>query len=1109
MKDKINTRKLSYANIVCLATVFCIVFTSCGKLSRKSFSKVSPSKSGIEFTNTLIENDTLNYTIFPYMYMGGGVSIGDINNDGLDDIFFTGNLVQNKLYLNKGNMKFEDISVKAGITGKHQWFTGSTMVDINNDGWLDIYVCVSGKYKPSDNLLFINNKDNTFTECGKAYGINDQSSSVQATFFDYNNDGLLDLYVANYPIVLVSMGADFYHKKMLENKYEESGHLYKNNGNGTFTDVTKEAGVQNFGMSIGVVAADFNNDGWKDLYISNDFNVPDYLYLNNGNGTFREVIKEATSQTSIFGMGIDAADINNDGLIDLFQIDMTPEDHLRRNVNVIPMSRETFYRSIDFGFHYQYMQNSLQLNNGIFDNMPLFSNISLFSGVAYTDWSWGGLFLDIDNDGNKDLFVTNGVLKDINDRDIMDNPRENMYFKSKQAYQPELFPSTPLKNYVFKNNGDFTFTNKADSWGFKDLTLSNGVSYGDLDNDGDLDIVVSNVNDLSFVYENKTVDKKSHYIKIKLNGPGNNLSGLGSIVTVQTGDVTQKQELTLTRGYMSSVPPYIHFGLSNNEVIDNLVVTWPDGKQQKLQHVKADQFLTLSYKDASVQVPDSKKADSIFTDITRQVGINFRHKQASYDDFEYEPLLPYKISQMGPCLAVGDINGDGFDDFFAGNGAGFKGAMYLQNAKGGFVELPGPWQSDSLYNDTGAILFDADNDGRLDLYVVSGGNDSKKSSEYYRDRLYLNTESGFIKSDNALPSDIIKSGKCVKAGDYNNDGKSDLFIGGRIVPGKYPLPANSYILRNNGGKGKDLKFENVTDKIAPGLLNLGLVTDAVWDDFDGDGSVDLIVVGEWMKIRFFDNTPGGFIDVTDKTGLGDTSGWWNNIYSCDIDGDGDNDYIAGNLGLNYKYKTNSKEPFEIYSNDFDLNGQNDIVLGYWEKGVNYPVNGLDATARQIPFIKHRYKAYEEFAHATIQDIYGEKMLKSSLHYKAQTFASVWLENKGNGIFKMHDLPNRAQFSSINAVAGIDKWDGGKAYITAGNLYGSEVETPRNDAGIGLVLKSGSKGEINVVPPSVSTLHIKGEVKAIGKIKLTSGRYGYIFGINGDSLKLLEYNTKVK
>jgi hypothetical protein len=1083
--------------------MICVSFFSCSKLNKGTFKKISPSRSGINFINNVTENDTLNYTIFPYMYMGGGVSAGDINNDGLDDIFFTGNLVPNKLYLNKGNMKFEDISEKAGITGNHQWFTGSTMADVNNDGWLDIYVCVSAKYQPSHNLLFINNKDNTFTESAASYGIDDQSSSVQATFFDYNNDGLLDLFVANYPIVLVSMGAQFYHDKMIENKFEESGHLYKNNGNNTFTDVTKEAGVQNFGMSIGLVAMDFNNDGWKDLYISNDFNVPDYLYLNNGDGTFKNILREATSQTSIFGMGLDAADINNDGLIDLFQIDMTPEDHYRRVVNVRPMSRETFNLSLDYGFHYQYMQNSLQLNNGIFNNIPIYSNISLFAGVSYTDWSWAGLFMDLDNDGKKDLFVTNGVLKDINNRDVLEDSRSNIYFKVRKEYRPELFPSTPVKNYVFKNNGDFTFTNKADSWGFDEPGFSNGLAYSDLDNDGDLDVIINNVNSVAGIYENNVVPHSNHYLKVDLAGSTANPFGIGSIVTVKTGNITQKQELTLTRGYQSSVPTTIHFGLNQKDTIDELKVVWPDKKQQILKNIRADQTLKINYNDA---VADEAKITQKlnFKDITKPAGITFIHKEDKYDDFEYEALLPYKNSQLGPGLAVGDINGDGLEDFFVGNGKGFKGAMYLQTENGTFKEMRGPWLSDSLYEDTGALLFDADNDGRLDLYVVSGGNDKKEKEVYYQDRLYLNTEKGFIKCINCLPADLNKSGKCVKAADYDKDGHLDLFVGGRIVPGKYPLPANSYILRNNGEKGADLKFENVTEKTAPELLNLGLVTDAIWDDFDGDGDVDLIIVGEWMQIRFFENSSNRFIDVSDKLGFKETAGWWYSINSIDIDKDGDNDYLAGNLGLNYKYKTSEKEQFEIYSDDFDLDGKSDIVLGYYENGKNYPVNGFDATVRQLPVMKLRYKGYEDFANATLQEIYGEQMLKASLHYKANTFASYWIENKGKGEFTMHKLPNWAQFSSINDMVEIKYNDNGTAFIVAGNLYGSEVDTPRNDASIGLVLLSDTKGEIKVVPPSESTLMIKGEVKAIRKITLASGNDAFLFAINNDSLKLIEY-----
>jgi hypothetical protein len=897
------------------------------------------------------------------------------------------------------------------------------------------------------------------------------------------------------------MGAQYYRLKMNENLFEESGHLYRNNGNGTFTDVTDEAGVRNFGMSIGVVAMDFNNDGWKDIYVSNDFNVPDYMYQNNGDGTFTDILRDATFQTSLFGMGFDAADVNNDQLLDFFQIDMTPEDHARAQINVIPMGRATFYKSLEYGFHYQYMQNVLQLNNGIFNNIPVFSNISLLSGTAHTDWSWGGLFMDMDNDGNKDLLITNGVLKDINNRDILDDSRSNIYFTRKKEYKPELFPSTPVPNYVYHNNGDFTFTNKAEEWGIGKPGFSNGLAFGDLDNDGDLDAVISNVNDFAGIYENRVVPRENHFLKINLKGTVTNPFGLGSIVLVKTNGIIQKQELTLTRGYQSSVPATIHFGVGKSTVIDEITIIWPDGKRQVLQNVGADQTLTIKYTDArSVNLPTAE-VGTFFRDITESSGIRFNHHEDSYDDFEYEILLPYKNSQVGPGLTVGDINGDGLDDFFIGNAENSPGAMYVQTTDGKFNEIDGPWLADSMYEDTGALLFDADGDGRTDLYVVNGGNNKRKKVDYYQDRLYLNTDKGFIKSLNALPSLTNRSGKCVKAADFDKDGDIDLFVGGRLIPANYPLPANSYILKNNGKKGPNLKFENVTEEFAPDLLNAGLVNDALWDDYDVDGDLDLIIVGEWMNIRFFENTGGKFLETTQKLGFDKTTGWWFCINTYDFDGDGDNDYFVGNLGLNYKYKANKNEIFEIYSYDFDLNGTTDIVLGYGENGKKYPVNSFDATSKQIPVIRLRYKGYEEFAYATLEEIYGEKVLESSLHYRINTFANCWIENKGKGEFVIRQLPNIAQFSSINDMTAFKCRNSKTAYIIAGNLYNSEVETPRNDASVGLILQYSDKGGLTAIPPSESSLLIRGEVKEMKTIRLGLGKEALLVAFNNDALKL--------
>lgn len=1077
--------------------VSCLCMLSCNR-SSEPFKKLSPSRSGIRFFNELVENDTLNYTKFPYMYMGGGISIGDINNDGLDDIFFTGNLVPNKLYLNKGNLHFEDISASAGIEGNHQWFTGSTMADVNNDGWLDIYVCVSAKYQPSDNLLFINNKDNTFTECAKSYGINDKSSSVQATFFDYNNDGLIDLYVANYPIVLVSMGAEFYRDKIKENKWEESGHLYRNNGNNTFTDVTDEAGIRNFGMSIGVVAADLNNDGWKDLYISNDFNPPDRLYLNNKNGTFSEVLRECTFQTSIFGMGLDAADINNDGLLDLYQIDMTPPDHYRRMVNVIPMRQETFDNSVNYGFHYQYMQNSLQLNNGVFDGKPVFSNISLFAGVAYTDWSWGGIFIDLDNDGNKDLVVSNGVLKDINNQDILTTPRSGMYFqKKKEEYRPELFPCTPVANYIFRNNGDLTFSDKSTQWGFSEPTLTNGLSCSDLDNDGDLDIVFHNVNKISAIYENRSAAKDNHFLKIKLNGPASNRFGLGSVIFVTTGEITQKQELTLTRGYQSSLSPVVHFGLGKNSIADTLKVIWPDGKQQTVYQVKDDQVITLNYTEAAGRdsfVNQSAK----FRDITRISGIDFLHREDQFDDFGFGALLPYKYSRQGPGLAKGDVNGDGLDDFFVGNGAGFEPALYVQKPDGTFKKQSGPWSKDNPFDITGALIFDADGDAKLDIYVLYGG---YMPENPYQDRLYLNSPGGFKKSE-ALPI-MNKSGKTICAADYDGDGDTDLFVGGRIVPGKYPQPSGSFILRNNGMKGPKLKFEDITSSAAPELAEAGLVTDAIWIDFDEDGDPDLVMAGEWMNIRFFENVSGKFSDVTEKMGFSNSTGWWYSLKAADTDNDGDMDLIAGNLGRNYRYRDD--QSFQIFSYDFDVNGKQDIVLSYVQNNIRYPVNSFDESSRQIPVIGQRYKTYDEFGKASLDDIYGASVLQASYSCKINTFSSVWIENQGKGKFVSHNLPNLAQLSSINAIAQINT-KGVTEFILGGNLFDTEVETPRNDASIGFVLRYDKAKGMEAIPPSQSGLMIRGEIRKIIPIKLATGKNAILVATNNDTLKLLETDS---
>ncbi len=1076
------------------------------EVSNTSFQSLTEEDTHVLFSNNIIESDTLNYLTFPYMYMGGGVAVGDINNDGLSDIYFTGNMVENKLYLNKGNMQFEDITKTAGIGGDDRWYTGVTMADVNADGWLDIYVSVSGLYGDTKNQLFINNQDNTFTEKAEEYGLADDSYSIQATFFDYDNDGLLDVFVGNYPLVPVSMGNQYYHQKMKENKLEDSGHLYKNNGDNTFTNITTNAGIQNFGMTLGVLASDFNNDGFKDLYLSNDFNVPDYFYLNNGDGTFKEVVKEVTRHTSMFGMGIDGADFNNDKLLDFVQLDMTPEDYKRSKTNMASMSPESFYEAVDLGMHYQYMQNTLQVNNGIDPSgRPIFSNVSRLAGMATTDWSWGVLFADFDNDGLKDVIVTNGMKRDVNNNDVNERTKIQNFTALNEAIDYKKYPSNPIDNYVFKNEGDYTFTKVNDLWGLKYKGFSNGVSYADFDNDGDLDVVMNNLGDAASIFKNKTNDSiPQNYLKVAFKGPKKNVFGLGTKVSIETEEGEQYQELTLTRGFQSSVEPILHFGLKNSTNLKKLKVVWPDGNFQTIENIPVNQQLKIVYEESQKERELEESTPKMFKDITEKSEIDFIHKEDVFDDFIKEPLLPHKNSAFGPALTVGDVNGDGLDDFFIGNATGNEAKMYLQNDDGTFKILNGPWENDNKFEDTGALLFDADNDGDLDLYVVSGGNDSEQSSDFYQDRLYVNVNNQFLKTQSALPK-ITSSGNVVTSSDFDNDGDLDLFVGGRIVPGKYPFPAKSHILRNDGGKDENIKFVDITNETLPEINEAGMVTSAVWDDFNQDGKIDLIITGEWMPIRFFENKGKTFKEVTESLGFKDKTGWWFALHKADIDGDGDTDYLAGNLGLNYKYKAKNKKPFEIYANDFDENGTMDIVLSYQKNGKLLPLRGRECSSEQVPAIAKRFQTFELFADASLADIYGQVMLDKSLHYKAHIFENSWIENLGNGKFTFHKMTNEAQFSSINTFQEINV-NNESFVLAAGNLYNAEVETPRNDAGVGTLLEFDNNGKFKVLSSHNTGLFVKGEMKNIQTIRLgRNNRLGVLFARNDDALKLLQIN----
>ncbi|WP_171017375.1 VCBS repeat-containing protein [Maribacter sp. ACAM166] len=1086
----------------------CITEGKDDELKIQGFSEINAKKSSIFFGNNITISDTLNYNTFPYIYMGGGVALGDVNNDNLTDVFLTGNMVPNALYLNRGGMTFEDISIDADIAGDSRWYTGVTMVDINTDGWLDIYVSVSGLGGNTHNQLFINNGPSTdtgqvtFTEMAAEYGIADKSNSIQSTFFDSDNDGDLDLYVGNYPTIPLTMPNTYYFDKMQQRNLVESGHLFRNDGNGRFTDITEQAGVLNFGLSLGVVASDFNNDGWKDLYVSNDFNVPDYLYMNNGDGTFSERIKETSRQTSMFGMGVDAADFNNDGLMDLVQVDMTPNDHYRSKTNMASMDPQSFYGMVSMGFHFQYMQNSIQVNNGITnDGRPIFSNVARLTGIATTDWSWAPLFADFDNDGLKDIVITNGMRLDVNNNDLL--TRENSTSIVPEKIDMNQAPSTPIQNFVFRNKGDYEFEDVSKKWNINSKGFSNGIAYGDLDNDGDLDMVINNIDQEASLLHNN--NHGANFLRLKLHGNEQNPMGLGSKIKLSSGTSVQWIEHTLSRGFLSSIEPIVHFGLGKENMVNRIDVFWPDGKVETLKNVTVNQTLDIHYLNSEDKKVEQEKGTFAFTDVTKESGLHFTHTEDLYNDFLIEPLLPHKNSELGPALAVKDINNDGLDDFFIGNAKNEKGGLFLQNASGSFNEMDGPWSEDQSFEDTGAVFFDADADGDQDLYVISGGNHVSSNIDFYQDRLYVNTQYGFIKSKESLP-EINTSGLKVAPVDYDGDGDMDIFVGGRIQPGRYLQPPRSYLLENIGGSDSTLRFVDVTSRVAPELQNIGLVTDALWCDFNADGKQDLILTGEWMPITFFENDGNRFNDVTEKMDFQNTVGWWYSLETADLDNDGDLDIVAGNLGLNSKHKSTEESPFEIYVNDFDENNRQDIVLSITKEGVKLPVRGRQCSSEQIPMIKRNFETYASFASANLIDIYGKKMLESSIHKKADTFAHHWFENNGDGTYEKHQLPIESQFSSINDIVIFDyNNDDFPDLLVAGNLYDTEVETPRVDAGIGLVLQNDGKKGFDAILMNKSGLLLDNEVKAMAAIKLGElHKSGFIVAINNDTPKLISF-----
>ncbi|GAB3269930.1 VCBS repeat-containing protein [Larkinella harenae] len=1086
-------------------------------------------ETGITFSNQMPEKDTLSILDIDYFYNGGGAAIGDFNNDGLQDVFFSGNLVENKLYLNQGDFKFTDVSSQAGVGGGGKWCSGVALVDINNDGLLDIYVTTTIKKSTRDreNLLFVNQgwkgqKDSipVFKEMAKEYGIADDSYSTNAAFFDYDNDGDLDLFV------LTNMAEKYpnaYRQKVASGASPTTDRLYRNDfdaklGHPVFTDVSKEAGVQLEGYGLGLNICDINRDGWKDIYVTNDFLSEDHFFINNQQGGFgKPAFTERAGQffkhTSNTAMGSDIVDLNNDGLMDIVVLDMLPNDNFRKKMFIPPNNYQTYLNNEEFKYTHQYMRNTLQLNQGFRPGTrdPIFSEISLLSGIAATDWSWAPLAVDFDHDGYRDIVMTNGFPKDITDRDFMQYYADNSSVATKD-YLLSQIPVIKINNYAFKNNGgNLTFSDVSKEWGLMTPAFSGGAAYGDLDNDGDLDMVINNINDSAFVYRNNLVEKKpqqANYLRIKFKGSAQNRMGLGAMVELKYGNGQQQiYEHTIYRGYLSTVENAAHFGLGATAEVAEVRISWPaqngqPGKAQTLRNVKANQVLTVDVQNATetATLPPNAPAGPIFRDITDSLQVKWVHQEPEYIDFNQQKLLPHKLSQYGPSIAVGDVNGDGLDDLFVGGSKNQKGTFLVQTASGKLVPqdlLPGLPGAPKPEEDMGTLLFDADGDGDLDLYIASGGFESDANSVAYQDRLYVNDGKGrFTLSTQALPQNQI-SKSCVKAADYDRDGDLDLFVGGRVVPNQYPRPVSSFILRNDSQPGQP-KFTDVTKTVASELQNIGLVCDAIWTDTDNDGWLDLMLAGEWMPLTILKNHQGKLqIDKRDGTPSQTPTlagsktvptGWWNSLVAADFDHDGDMDYIAGNLGLNSLMQASEKEPVRVYAKDFDNNGFYDAIPTVFfpnkdGKNQEFPFNGREDMIRQFIAMRARFPLHKDFAVATIDKLLKEDELKDAIVLEANYLKSAYIENKGDGRFEVHDLPVQAQVAPVFGMIADDfDQDGHPDVLLVGNDFGNELLTGRLDAMNGLLLKGDGKGGFSALNPSASGFYVPGNAK--GMVRLT-------------------------
>ncbi|GAB3318684.1 VCBS repeat-containing protein [Larkinella ripae] len=1087
---------------------------ACRQSELALFERLPSDKTGITFANNLQPTDQVNAFTFTNFYNGGGVGIGDVNNDGRPDVFFGGNQVSCRLYLNRidpvtKQVQFEDITEAAGLK-TNRWCTGISMADVNGDGWLDIYVSVAKHpgLPQSENLLFINqwNKIRTITpvfkEMAAEYGLADASFTTQTAFFDYDLDGDLDAYLLN-------TGPDLQNPNYLrvpinDGSYPSTGRLYRNEGVGpqghpVFKDVSKPAGIVYEGLGLGLAVSDLNKDGYPDIYCSNDFISSDMLYLNNGKTapgapTFTNVIRQATAHTSLYGMGVDVADFNNDGLPDIFQLDMLPEENARQKKMLAGQDYDRKELSIAEPYRYQmqYMRNSLQLNLGEplkkpgQDAVPVFSEIGLLAGVAKTDWSWAALLADYDNDGRKDLYITNGYRRDVTDRDFISFTEEFSGFgtaefqKEKREELIRKVPEVQVPNYAYRNAGDLTFTDVSKAWGLDDRSYSNGAAYADLDGDGDLDLVVNTIDSEALVYLNQSQQHQpAPYLSIRLDGESGNRQGIGTKVTLWAGGQMQYAELSPVRGFLSSVEPVLHFGLGKSAVVDSMLVEWPGGRRQRHYRVKTNQRLIVHANRAvKDDIPPPKPAvELLFAAVTDQIPVDFQHRSSGFVDFKQTAALHKMLSRSGFALATGDVNGDGLDDCFVGGTyQGSEAGFLLRTKTGGFTKKPFPVHPNR--DDTAALLFDADGDKDLDLYVVEGGAERPASDRaFYQDRLYLNNGRGDFSPApaNTLP-DLSGSGSCVVAADYDRDGDLDLFVGGRQIPGQYPLPARSYLLRNDSKTGS-CRFTDVTAPLCPDLLKAGLVCASLWTDPDKDGFPDLLLSGEWMPLTLLKNERGKSFTHSPIRSFTPCTGWWNALAQGDFDNDGDVDYIVGNEGLNTLYRASEKEPIRIVAKDFNKDGTFDPLMGYFIRGVSYPAIPRDALNQQVIQFRRKYQRYADYAEVTFDELLSPDDLDGAYRAEATYLQSAYVENRGNGEFTLTPLPLLAQQSPVFGIVVQDvNRDGKLDAVLTGNFYPNEVNMGRQDASFGLVLLGDGRGHFKPLLPRESGFFVTGDAR---------------------------------